>query len=419
MTKDKIKFKVYTLGCKVNQYDSSWLRGCLSDNGFKLVKNNADLAVINTCAVTKVAIRKSKQTINKAKKENPQAKIILIGCWPKTYEINEHELNIEAVLKDKKMEEIIKKVKKICNQNENKLTTQQDFLATNDRARYFIKIQDGCEQFCSYCIIPLARGKITSRPADEVIKEMERVVKKGFKEFVLTGIHLGLYGKDRKSANLVELLRRIIELPGLGRVRLSSIEINEVNNDLIELIAENKKLCKHLHIPLQSGCDKILKLMNRPYDTSFFEEKVKKIRSAMPDIALTTDVIVGFPGENQNDFNTTYNFVKEMNFSRLHVFPFSAHERTKAYTMPDKVDIKEIKKRTESLRLLSGVLEHNFKKGFYNKTEKVLIESKIGNGYRGKTEHYFDVEFNDKQLVNEKDKEVLKVKNIVEVKIQI
>ncbi|HOZ56328.1 MAG: Threonylcarbamoyladenosine tRNA methylthiotransferase MtaB [Parcubacteria group bacterium ADurb.Bin316] len=412
----KHKIKIYTLGCKVNQYDSGWLGAQLHDCGFEIAKSNADLAIINTCAVTKAAIRKDRQMISKAKKENPEAKIVVIGCWPKTYVVDKNDLSVDQVLNSRNPSNVIKEIKKMLGVGDFKKSCSQNVLVANDRARYFIKIQDGCEQFCSYCIIPFARGPIKSRDAQEIIEEIKLAIKKGYQEFVLTGIHLGLYGKDLGSTNLVKLLQKIVQIEGLGRVRLSSVEITEVSDDLIKLIAHNKKICKHLHVPLQSGCDKILKLMNRPYDTKFFRERVKKIRKTMPEIALTTDVIVGFPGEDEKDFNTTFEFIKKINFSRLHIFPFSAHEKTKAYSLPDKVDEQLKKSGVEKLRELSSKLEIKYRCSFKGKIVDVLIEKKIGDKYRGKTEHYLDIEFSKDQVLSKKQAK-LKIGEIVQVKL--
>lgn len=411
------RFKIYTLGCKVNQYDSGWLALQLQNIGFEIAKSDADLAVINTCAVTKTAIRKNRQIVNKAKNENPQAKIAIIGCWPKIYNFDANDLKVDLVINSRDLKDVINEIKNIFAKENFKPIYNHNTSVSGDKARYFIKIQDGCEQFCSYCIIPFARGKIKSRNAKEIIAEIKTAGENGYKEFVLTGIHLGLYGKDLGDINLVDLLKKITGLIDLGRIRLSSIEITEVSDELIKLMAGNKKICEHLHIPLQSGCDKILKLMNRPYDTNFFKERVEKIRKAMPDIALTTDVIIGFPGETEKDFQETNNFIKEINFSRLHVFPFSAHEKTKAYLMPDKVSDEDKKNRAKKLRELSTILEKKFKNKFEGKVTEALVEKKNGEYYEGKTEHYLDVKFKEKQLARIVDKVDLKVKNIVKIKI--
>lgn len=413
----KKKIKIYTLGCKVNQYDSGWLGTQLHNCGFEIAKNNADLAIINTCAVTKTAIRKNRQMINKAKSENPKAKIVVIGCWPKTYKVDVSELNVDMIINSRDLNNAVQRILEILDADKSKPILGHSTLVANDKARYFIKVQDGCEQFCSYCIIPFARGPIKSRNAEEIIREIDLAIKNGYKEFVLTGIHLGLYGKDLNNTNLVKLLQKIIKLKDLGRVRLSSIEITEVNDDLIKLIVSSEKLCKHLHIPLQSGCDKILNLMNRPYDTNFFENRVRAIKNAIPDVALTADLIVGFPGESKKDFDTTYNFIKKINFSRLHVFPFSAHEKTKAYLLPDKVNNEDKKDRAEKLRKISKILEKKFKIKFKGKIVDVLIEQKDGKIYRGKSEHYLDIEFSKERLYDRKDEAWLMVKDIAKVKM--
>lgn len=410
----KHTIKIYTLGCKVNQYDSGWLVAKFKEHGFNLVKSAADFAVINTCAVTKNALKKNKSMINKAKTENPKAKIVIIGCWPKTYQINAEDLNVDMVTSSRELEDVINLILKNLDKKKNDLLIRDNLVAT-DKAKYFLKIQDGCEQFCTYCIIPFARGKIKSRDQEEIVEEIKSAINKGYQEFILTGIHLGQYGKDLQNINLVNLLKNILQIEDLGRIRLSSIEINEVTDELIDLMASNKKLCKHLHIPLQSGYDKILKLMNRPYDTKFFRERVNKIKKAMPDIALTTDVIVGFPRETEADFKITYNFIKEINFSRLHIFPFSAHEKTKAHSMPDQVGTKEKQERAKRLKNLDCILQKQYKDKFSEKIVEVLIESRAGDEFKGKAEQYFDVIFSPEQALG--DKKTLKVKSIFRIKL--
>ena len=269
-----------------------------------------------------------------------------------------------------------------------------------------MKIQDGCEQFCSYCVIPYARGKLKSRRKNEVLKEVKQAVELNYNEIVLCGIHLGLYGKDIKNSkiNLFLLLKDIIKIKNLGRIRLSSIEMNEVTDDLIDLITNSKKICKHLHIPLQSGNNKILKLMNRPYTTGTFEKKINKIRKTIPNIAITTDVITGFPNETKKDFIKIYDFIKKNQFSKLHIFPFSAHEKTPAFNFSNQVNEKEIKSRAKLLRILNKKLEDNYKKKFINKKLDVIVEKINKKVITGKTEFYFDIKFNKfKTKYNNKD----------------
>lgn len=405
-------YKIYTLGCKVNQYDSGRLAAELKRAGLNLAAKNADLAVINSCAVTKTAMIKSGRMIKLAKKENPGAKIALVGCWPKLGEVKENMAGVDLVIRNGDVESLVKQIFNfqfsIFKQFNNFSIIKNNKchnLAITDKGRYFIKIQDGCEQFCSYCIIPYTRGKLRSRPAEEIIAEIKQAVKAGYREIVLSGIHLGLY------SDLNSLLKKLIKIKNLGRIRLSSIEITEVTDELINLMAKSKKICRHLHIPLQSGNDKILKLMNRPYDTKYFKNKIKRIRWSMPEIAITTDVIVGFPGETEKDFKVTEKFIGQIEFSRLHIFPFSAHEKTPAAKMSGQVEEKTKARRAEILRELGFKLRQNYKKRFKGIKLEIAVEQINQDKIIGKTEYYFDVEVNKKNLANKK----FKVGQIVKV----
>ena len=407
-----LKFKIYVLGCKVNQYDAGILRNKLISFGFKETQNNVDIAVIVTCAVTKIAVRKSKQMINKAKKENPKAKIIISGCCSKIYKKEIEKRNIDVITNISNFNNVIKKIL-----NNNKIKTKNKLNLQNIyKSRYFIKIQDGCEQFCSYCIIPYTRGKLKSRNEQEILDEIKEAVLFGYKEIILCGIHLGLYGKgrtDQKNCSLVKLIKKIIKIKNLGKIRLSSIEINDINDELIKLIAKSNKICRHLHIPLQAGSDKILKLMNRPYNKKYFLDKVKKIRKKNPQIAITTDVIVGFPNEDDKDFKETVEFIKKINFSRLHIFSFSEHEKTPASKLQNKVNINIIKERRTYLQKLNIKLEKQYRKKFNNKIVSAVIEKILDNKIKAKTEFYFDIEFNKKLIKNED----CRIKNIINIKL--
>ncbi len=387
-------YKIYTLGCKVNQYDSNVLARKLNASGFELVERGARIAIINTCAVTRTAIRKGRQIFNRARKENPKAKIILMGCFPKVYRDEAEKLGVDLIWKVGELDELISKLQILIP----KQIQNSKFKILNDnKSKYFLKIQDGCEQFCSYCIIPYTRGKLKSRSEKEVIKEFKEIVKAGYKEIVLCGIHLGLYGQEgKREKDLVKLLKKLIKVKGLGRIRLSSIEVNEVSDELIKLIAKEDKICNHLHIPLQSGSDKILKLMNRPYNKKIYKEKIRKIRKLIPNIAITTDVIVGFPGETEKDFKETYDFTKEINFSRLHIFPFSVHEKTPAAKMKDQIDRGVSLKRAEKLRNLGKKLENDFEKKFRSEEVEVLVEQVKNGKCYGKAGEYIEVEFRNK-----------------------
>ena len=366
----KLTYKIYSLGCKVNQYDSKKLEEQLNQAHFCFEKKNANLAIVNTCSVTKSAITKDRQMLTRAKKENPEAKIVLMGCFPKIYEkdINKKELGIDIVWKVGDSEGLVKKIKKLFNVEEKNILHSKTLNILNtDKARYFLKVQDGCEQFCAYCIIPYTRGKLRSMSVKNIIREAKKATEVGYREIVLSGIHLGLFGINNidkikeEDINLTGLLKELVKIKDLEKIRLSSIEITEVTDELIGFMKESKKMCAHLHISLQSGCDKTLKQMNRPYTIKYFKDRVAKLRKAIPAIAVSTDVIVGFPGETKKDFEITKKFIEKTEFSRLHVFSFSAHEKTPAYLMPNKVDIKEIKSRSKILRELSKTLEQQYR----------------------------------------------------------
>lgn len=412
--KKNVGFQIFSLGCKVNQYDASVLRRELERRDF-VISNKPELVIINTCTVTKTAITKDRQLVNKLRRDFPKAFLVVMGCWPETDERAKEAIISDNVLfwgvgNTKKL--ISKILEKFSIQNEDSGITifetgvDDNLLATTDRSRYFIKVGDGCNQFCSYCLIPFARGRLNSRSSGELIKEIEAATKFGYREIVLSGIHLGRYGEDKKGKekNLVGLLKEIIKIKNLGRIRMSSIEINEVNPELINLMKKEKKICRHLHISLQSGTDKILKSMNRPYTTAYFARRVSALRKAMPDIAISTDIIVGFPGESESDFLKTFEFSKKIEFSKIHVFSFSAHEKTKAAKMKNKVNPLEIKNRSLALRTLSEKLESKYKKNILNSYRKGGLSLIKEHGERGgylryKTEFGFDLYLGPKEIV--------------------
>jgi threonylcarbamoyladenosine tRNA methylthiotransferase MtaB len=391
----KPSFKIYTLGCKVNQYDSNYLQGRLLAWGLKSNAKKPELIIINTCAVTKVAMTKDRQLINKIRREHPRAKIAVIGCWPKISQ--EPILGADLILNIKNLDELALEIFTYISKTKTPLALNHaPIISNNDRARYFIKIQDGCRQFCSYCIIPHARGELQSRPAQEIIAEIKSATLAGYREIILSGIHLGLYGVDLpKKINLSSLLKKILKIKNLGRLRLSSIEINEVSDDLIKLIKSNRQICQHLHIPLQGGTDKILKAMKRPYDLKIFLSKIKKIRQALPDIAISTDIIVGFPGETAADFQSTYDLAKKIKFSKIHVFSFSAHALAPASKLPNQIKPPTIKERSQKLRALSTQLEKEYENKIlqkYRHKKLAVILEKINSPQAVyKTEYYFDI----------------------------
>ncbi|RLC36493.1 tRNA (N(6)-L-threonylcarbamoyladenosine(37)-C(2))-methylthiotransferase MtaB, partial [Candidatus Falkowbacteria bacterium] len=409
---NKNNFKIYTLGCKVNQYDSYDLSCLMERDGFKLGEENVDVAVVNSCAVTKTAIYKSKRMLNKARRENPEAKLILMGCWPKVYKDELKKLKIDLVWEVGNLNKLADKIKglKII-----KFKKQQFFKIQKPkkiRSRYFLKIQDGCDQYCSYCIIPYARGKPKSRAQTDVLEEIKKAVRAGYREIVLSGIHLGRYGNDDKkrkinnTKELPELIKKAVEIKNIGRIRLSSIEVNEVSDELLEFSLNNKKICNHFHVPLQSGCNKILKKMNRPYTKEFYKNKINKIRRIDSRAAISTDVIVGFPGEDEDDFKETYNFIKSIKFSKIHVFPYSRHEKTAAYKMPAPVNREVIKNRSKRLKILGDNTEKEYGKLFSGQEVNVVVEKELpvsgkstGKKIFGKTEHYLNIIFQKKDII--------------------
>jgi len=406
-------FSIHTLGCKVNRYDSGKLAGILLSYGLEQRKADADLAIVNSCSVTKTAIHKDKRAVMKIRRDNPGAFVVLMGCWPQAYGIEACDAAADLVWGVGKLNELAVRILKSAHHGNIESENAGSIIkVAQDRSRYFIKVQEGCEQYCSYCVIPYARGKLYSRPECEVINEVKAATDEGYAEIILSGTHLGLYGKEKGSkaqTDLLGLLERIAAINNLSRIRLSSIEVIDINEDLIEFIASEKKMCKHLHIPLQSGADRILKSMNRPYTTAYFRDKVKAIREKIPDIAISTDVIVGFPGEDESGFYECAEFIKAIGFSRLHVFPFSAHEKTPAYAMPGKVPEKIIKERAGVLREIGEALEADFKNKFEGSELEVVLERINNDGtYLGKSEYYFDVIFNDGEILGDAPKAITK-----------
>ena len=418
----KIGFQ--TLGCKVNIYESNALKNELINKGYIVTEpsSDCDAFIVNTCSVTNMADAKSRKIINKMAKLNPNAVLCVMGCYSQTNKEatsiegvdiivgNGNKLEIIPMLEDKLLEKDIEKKIKIIdilnNHNYEKLE-----VTTYDHSRAFVKIEDGCENFCTYCIIPYARGPVRSKPADDVINELIRVTSLGYLEVVLAGIHTGKYNDN--GLNLTGLIKRILnEVPLLKRLRLSSIEINEVDDEFIELMKENDILADHLHLPLQSGSDLILEKMERKYDLAFFRNRVNKIRQARPNISITTDIIVGFPYETDEEFNNTLNFAKEINFSKIHVFPYSKRANTKAALMPQVQD--SIKKnRALELIKLSDKLSDDYAKKFIGSHVETIIERVNKDGYmEGHSSNYLDiiVEKDDKILMKNVLIELIEVK---------
>ena len=410
-----MKVKAVTLGCKVNAYESEYILSSFKDRGYEITNDIADIYIVNTCSVTNTSDAKSRKVINRLIRENPNSIIVVMGCMieaNKDMEIPGVSLIIGNKDKNKVVDLVEnylkdKQVRKILYDNFD--DTFEDMFITNmtSHTRAFVKIQDGCENFCSYCIIPYTRGKQRSKDPDLVIKEIETLVSNGYKEIVLTGIHTGHYGSDLQTT-FPDLLKRIVKINGLERLRISSIEITELNDEFFEVLKDNPIIVSHLHIPLQAGSDTVLQAMNRKYLTNYFEAKVKKIREIRPDISLTTDVIVGFPGETEEEFQETLDFVSKIKFTKVHVFPYSRRKGTKADTMPNQIPENIKKERVKRLIDLSNKLEKEYLDLFLNKEVEVLIEEEYPDYSLGHTGNYLKV----KVLKPFKSNELIKVKII-------
>lgn len=407
--KEQKKVSFYTLGCKVNQYETEAMIELFSNRGYLIgsFEEYADVYVINTCTVTNVGDKKSRQMIRRANKTNPGAPIIVVGCYA---QIAPEEIsNIEGVtmiLGTHQRAEIVDLFEEYQQQQSPKVLVDnimkiRDFeemsvSTLQDKTRAYLKIQEGCDRFCSYCIIPYARGPVRSRSLENIQKEINTLVLNGFKEIVLTGIHVGSYGKDLKgktNLDLIALIEKIHEIKGLERIRLSSIEPTMITERFIEALQRLPKLCPHFHLSLQSGSNRTLRRMNRRYTKEIFEEKVRLLRKALPTVALTTDVIVGFPGETEEDFRESYEFVKKMQFSNIHVFPYSPKKGTPAADFPDQLSNQMKEERSKRMIELGEKLTTQFLAQYINTIQEVLFETetKEANEYEGHTSNYMKV----------------------------
>ena len=415
-----MKFKIVTLGCKVNVYESEMMREKLIKNNYvETFDNDADIVIINTCSVTNMADAKSRKLINYNKRENKNAIIVVCGCSAQNKKEELESLDIDILIGNNGKANIVNLIedykktnKKYINFINSRKLEFEDMKVDKftNQTRAYIKIQDGCNNFCAYCIIPFMRGNIRSKDIDKVIEEANTLVSNGHKEIVLTGIDTGSYGKD-KNYTLTDLLEKLVKIEGLKRIRLSSIDTFDLDDRFIECLANNDKICDHLHISLQSGSNKILKLMNRKYTKEDYLNTINKIRSVRKDIAITTDVIVGFPQESDDAFEEVVDYVKEVNFAKVHVFPYSKRSGTKASVMDGQIDEKVKKARAKKLIEVSNELEKQYYTKFLNKELEVLIEENIDNTSIGHTSNYIKVVVNDILKRNE----FYKVK-IVEIK---
>lgn len=410
-----MKFNIVTFGCKVNQYESNMMKEKMLSSNFFYEENmrDANIIIVNTCSVTNVADKKCLKMIRKIKREYPNALLVVAGCSSQNNQNVYEALDIDILLgnKDKsKIAELIKEYldtekKYVKFYNERNLDFEDMLINDYNHVRAFVKIEDGCDNFCSYCIIPFVRGSVRSKDFDTVIKEAKLLTEHGHKEIVLTGIHTGHYMSN--NHDLTDLINELSKIDDLLRIRISSIEITELNDKFLEMLKINKKVCNHLHIPLQAGSDEILKRMNRKYDLAYYEEKINKIRGIRPNISITTDIIVGFPYETDELFSETLEFSKKMNFSKIHVFPYSIRVGTAAASMPNQVDEVTKKVRVKKLMALSEKQEKEYYEKFKGKELDILVEECDNNVSIGHTSNFLMVTLNENLLVGKIYKRIL------------
>ena len=398
------KVAFYTLGCKVNQYETESIKNQLIKKGYEEVsfEDKADIYIVNSCTVTSVADRKTRNMLRRAKKINPNGAVIVTGCYAQT---NSKELlemeDIDYVVGNTDKSGIVNFIEDIENRTMEKLKnhnifldseyTEYEFATLREMSRAYVKIQDGCNNFCSYCKIPFARGKSRSRHKDNILKEITKLSQEGFKEIILIGINLGAYGEDLENGgNFEDLLRDILKIDGIERVRIGSVYPDKISDEFIEMFS-NPKLMPHLHISLQSCDDSVLKRMKRKYGSSLIEERLTKLRKAVPNMEYTADVIVGFPGETQEMFENSYKLIDKIGFSGLHIFQYSDRENTLASTFEDKIDPKVKKERADELEKLKEIMAERERKKYLDKELRVLVEEEKNGYFYGYSENYLRV----------------------------
>lgn len=428
----------YTLGCKVNQYETNAMEQQFIKNNYEIVENTqkADIYVINTCTVTNMAERKSRQMLRRVKEINPSAVLVVCGCYAQVAKneleqipeidiilgINEKNEIVQIV--EKYMEKMAEQDKKSQEAEIDDVSKQKEFLDFGDvtyteKNRAVVKVQDGCNMFCSYCIIPYARGRIRSRKIESVVSEIEKIAKEEIKEVVITGIHVASYGKDfdnentSKKIRLIDLLEAINKIDGIDRIRLSSLEPTIVDEEFATRLSKLDKICDHFHLSLQSGCDETLKRMNRKYTTQIYRDAVATLRKYYPEASFTTDVIVGFPGETDEEFAKTYEFLKEIDFYRLHVFKYSPRRGTVAEKMPNQIDGNKKEERSNKLIELSNSMENKHNQSYIGKNVKVLFEEFEDGFFKGHTTNYMMV-----KVAGEEEQSDKFVNKILDVKIK-
>ncbi|WP_411844262.1 tRNA (N(6)-L-threonylcarbamoyladenosine(37)-C(2))-methylthiotransferase MtaB [Salinicoccus sp. HZC-1] len=395
----------HTLGCKVNHYETEAMWQIFKDDGYSRVDfdQNADVFVINTCTVTNTGDKKSRQVIRRAIRKNPDAVVCVTGCYAQTAPKDIMDIpGVDIIIGTEDRDKLLGYVNQyhqerqpingVKNIMKKRTYEEMDVPYFTDRTRATLKIQEGCNNFCTFCIIPWARGLMRSRDPEKVVEQAQQLVDQGYKEIVLTGIHTGGYGEDLKDYNLAQLLRDLEEVDGLNRLRISSIEASQLTDEVIDVINDSNKIVRHLHIPIQSGSDTVLKRMRRKYTMEFFESRIIKLKEIMPNVAITSDVIVGFPGETEEEFMESYDFIKKHHFSELHVFPYSIRTGTPAARMTDQVDENIKSERVHRLIELSNSLAEDYAELFKDDVLEIIPEEEKDGKLIGHSDNYLKVE---------------------------
>lgn len=418
------KVAFITLGCKVNQYETNAMTQKFIENGYKVVEHNekADIYIINTCTVTNMSDRKSRQMLRRVKELNEKSIVVACGCYA---QVAKNELEkieeIDLILGNTEKKNIVKYLEEYM-ENQQKQIEVEDVMQKRDfvdfgnvtyteKTRAVIKVQDGCDRFCSYCIIPYARGRVRSRKSESILSEIKKIAEEGIKEVVITGIHVASYGKDFKEEyKLIDLLEEINQIEGIKRIRLGSIEPLLINEEFIKRLIKLEKVCHHFHLSLQSGCDETLKRMNRRYTTEQFRDIVNLLRKYYKDVILTTDIIVGFPGETEEEFNKNYKFLKEIKFYKMHVFKYSPRKGTKAAQMNHQIDGNKKEERSQKLIELSNDNERKYNKEYIGKNVEVLFEEEKDGSYKGHTSNYILAYLPKENVRNKMENKIMMVK---------
>ncbi len=431
------KVAFYTLGCKVNQYETNGMIQKFIEHGYQIVEFNeiADIYIVNTCTVTNISDRKSRQMLRRAKEMNENALIVGVGCYVQVAKKEIEKMpEIDLCLGTNEKKNVVEYVEEYL-QNGQKVDLEEVLLSKEygdfgsvtytEKVRAVIKIQDGCDRFCSYCLIPYARGRVRSRKPEKVIEEIKSIAERGIKEVVMTGIHVASYGKDfKENYQLIDLLEAIEKIEGIERIRLGSMEPLLMNEAFLERLEKLDKICHHFHLSLQSGCDKTLERMNRRYSIKQFEQIVQNLRKTYKDVILTTDIIVGFPGETEEEFAETYAFLKKIKFYKMHVFKYSVRSGTKAALLENQVPNEKKEERSKKLIQLSEENQQWYHQKWMGKQVEVLVEEKEGQFYKGHTGNYLFVKWQGNQnginefvkgIVEGWTKEELIVKNVTKM----